>query len=143
MLLLENIKHEVESLSTDLGGTPFESASKRRASLDNHAVSEADIGVDTMLRRGSESLKVGKQEDGAGTENGDTTFHLFASLLDSALQGTWNVYAFEFENFHSFNDTASHILHVIYLEIFFEAHEICNRFPPEYFKRSKEATVDI
>ncbi|CAA2972462.1 nuclear pore complex NUP107 [Olea europaea subsp. europaea] len=91
VLLLENIKHEVESLSTDLGGTPFESASKRRASLDNHAVSEADIGVDTMLRRGSESLKVGKQEDGAGTENGDTTFHLFASLLDSALQGLMSI----------------------------------------------------
>ncbi|CAI9753709.1 unnamed protein product [Fraxinus pennsylvanica] len=91
VLLLENIKHEVESLDTDLGGTPFESASKRRASLDNHPVSEADIGVDTMLRWGSESLKVGKQEDGAGTESRDTTFHLFASLLDSALQGLMSI----------------------------------------------------
>ncbi|KAL2516484.1 Nuclear pore complex protein [Forsythia ovata] len=87
VLLLENIKHEVESLNTDLGGTPFESASKRRASFDSHTVSEADIGVETMRRRGSESLKACKQEDGAGTESGDTTLYLFASLLDSALQG--------------------------------------------------------
>ncbi|KAK4479532.1 hypothetical protein RD792_015048 [Penstemon davidsonii] len=86
-LFLENIKHEVESFDMDLGGTPYESASKRRASIDSHGVSESGIGADSARRWGSESLKVCKQEEDDGIENSDTTVSLFASLLDSGLQG--------------------------------------------------------
>ncbi|KAL3618198.1 hypothetical protein CASFOL_038519 [Castilleja foliolosa] len=78
-LFLENIKHEVESIDTDIGRTRFESGFKRRASIDSD--------VDTMRRRGSESLKVCKQEEHEQIESADTTFSLFASLLDSGLQG--------------------------------------------------------
>ncbi|KAG8388433.1 hypothetical protein BUALT_Bualt02G0125400 [Buddleja alternifolia] len=86
-LFLENIKHEVESLDTDLEGTPFESISKRRVSHDSHGMSRVDVDYDTIRRRGSESLKVCKQEEDEQIENSDTTFSLFASLLDSGLQG--------------------------------------------------------
>ncbi|KAI3463207.1 hypothetical protein Pfo_019870 [Paulownia fortunei] len=86
-LFLENIKHEVEILDADIGETPFESVSKRRASLDSRGVSKVDSDADTIRRRGSESLKVCKQEEHEQIESADTTFSLFASLLDSGLQG--------------------------------------------------------
>ncbi|KAL0429947.1 UNVERIFIED_CONTAM: Nuclear pore complex protein [Sesamum radiatum] len=86
-LFLENIKNEVESLDTDVGGTPFESISRRRTSIDSHGASRFDSAGDAMRRRGSESLKVCKQEEHEQLESGDTTFSLFASLLDSGLQG--------------------------------------------------------
>ncbi|KAL0396956.1 UNVERIFIED_CONTAM: Nuclear pore complex protein [Sesamum calycinum] len=86
-LFLENIKNEVESLDTDVGGTPFESISRRRTSIDSHGASRFDSAADAMRRRGSESLKVCKQEEHEQVESGDTTFSLFASLLDSGLQG--------------------------------------------------------
>ncbi|KAK6153544.1 hypothetical protein DH2020_013183 [Rehmannia glutinosa] len=86
-LFLENIKHEVETLDSDIGGTPFESVSKRRASIDSRGVSKVDSDTDTIRRRGSESLKVCKQEAHEQVESADTTFSLFASLLDSGLQG--------------------------------------------------------
>ncbi|GER45054.1 hypothetical protein STAS_21968 [Striga asiatica] len=78
-LFLENIKHEVENFDSDIGGTPYESGSKRRASIYSDA--------ETIRRRGSESLKVCKQEEHEQSESADTTFSLFASLLDSCLQG--------------------------------------------------------
>ncbi|KAL6491760.1 hypothetical protein OROGR_034125 [Orobanche gracilis] len=78
-LFLENIKHEVESFDMDTGGTPFEYVSKRRASVGGDD--------DTIHRRGSESLKVCKQEEHEQTENADTIFSLFSSLLDSGLRG--------------------------------------------------------
>ncbi|KAL0380582.1 UNVERIFIED_CONTAM: hypothetical protein Sangu_0122500 [Sesamum angustifolium] len=86
-LFLENIKNEVESLDTDVGGTPFESISRRRTSIDSHGASRFDSAADAMRRRGSESLKVCKQEEHEQVESGDTTFSLFASLLDSGIQG--------------------------------------------------------
>ncbi|KAJ0008276.1 hypothetical protein Pint_29232 [Pistacia integerrima] len=63
-LILENIKQEVQSV--DYGGTPvkMQSASKRRSSIDSHGIFDTDVGL-----------------------CGETTFALFASLLDSALQG--------------------------------------------------------
>lgn len=45
-----------------------------------------DTDADVIRRRGSESLKVCKQEH-EQIECADTTFSLFASLLDSGLQG--------------------------------------------------------
>ncbi|CAA0816162.1 Nuclear pore complex protein NUP107 [Striga hermonthica] len=78
-LFLENIKHEVENFDADIGGTSYESGSKRRASIYSDA--------ETIRRRGSESLKVCKQEEHEQSESVDTTFSLFASLLDSCLQG--------------------------------------------------------
>lgn len=86
-LFLENIKHEVEMLDSDIGGTPFESATKRRSYHDGHGVSIVDSDTDTIRRRGSESLKVCKKEEDEHIESTDTTFSLFASLLDSGLQG--------------------------------------------------------
>lgn len=86
-LFLENIKHEVESIDTDIGGTPFDYVSKRRESLDSRGVSKVDSDADTVRRRGSESLKVCKQEEHEQIESADTTFSLFAPLLDTGLQG--------------------------------------------------------
>lgn len=87
-LFLENIKQEVEMFDTDVGGTPFISATKRRSYHDGHGVSTAGDDSDMMHRKGSESLKVCKKEEDEHTETADTTFSLFASLLDSGLQGT-------------------------------------------------------
>ncbi|XP_047940183.1 nuclear pore complex protein NUP107 [Salvia hispanica] len=86
-LFLENIKHEVEMHETDFGGTPFESAAKRRSYHDSYGVSTVDGDIDMIRRRGSESLKVCKKEEDEHIESADTTFSLFASLLDSSLQG--------------------------------------------------------
>lgn len=72
----------------DYGGTPFESAAKRRSYHDGYGVSTDDGDTDLMRRRGSESLKVCKKEEDEHIESADTTFSLFASLLDSGLQGT-------------------------------------------------------
>ncbi|XP_057976190.1 nuclear pore complex protein NUP107 [Malania oleifera] len=89
-LFFEDIKQEVESLDADHSeGTPakMHSASKRRSSIDSHGVLDADVGFDSIRRAGSYSLKSCKLEDDAMGDGGETTFGLFASLLDSALQG--------------------------------------------------------
>ncbi|XWS20035.1 hypothetical protein CRYUN_Cryun31cG0066800 [Craigia yunnanensis] len=89
-LLLENIKQEAESFDTDyFEETPARtwSASKRRPSKDGHSIAEVDNGVDSIRRLGSHALKACKIEEDLLADNGDTTFALFASLLDSALQG--------------------------------------------------------
>ncbi|KAL6144439.1 hypothetical protein ACLB2K_055132 [Fragaria x ananassa] len=74
-LLLEDIKHEADT-------TPAKarSFSKRRPSFD---VTEVEDGVEA----GRSSLKLCKHEEDVLADDGDTTFALFASLLDSALQG--------------------------------------------------------
>ena len=76
-LLLENIKEEVDSFHTGL--------------YQAEAVSGGDVDGDDdegMFRRvESQSLKACKVENDELAESGDTTFALFASLFDSALQG--------------------------------------------------------
>ena len=88
-LFLEDIKQEAESYDFDhLEGTPakIQSASRLRSSTDSPGT-EAGVGADSTRRPGSYSIKSCKHEDDALTDGGDTTFTLFASLLDSALQG--------------------------------------------------------
>ncbi|KAF8379915.1 hypothetical protein HHK36_027380 [Tetracentron sinense] len=89
-LFLEEIKQEVESFEADgLEGMPAKTpyASKRRSSLDGHGASELDGGSDSLSQVGIYLLKSCKHEDEALADVGETTFALFASLLDSALQG--------------------------------------------------------
>ncbi|KAA8541609.1 hypothetical protein F0562_022761 [Nyssa sinensis] len=89
-LFLEDIKQEVESFDVDHSeGTPAKTqyASKRRSSIDSHGMSEVDGVADSICRVGSYALKACKHEDDALVDGGDTTFTLFASLLDSTLQG--------------------------------------------------------
>lgn len=89
-LLLENIKQEADSIDADhFEGTPARTlfASKRRMSVDNNGISGLDHGADSIRRLGSESLKACKIEDESSTDSGDAVFGLFASLLDSGIQG--------------------------------------------------------
>ncbi|CAL5379546.1 unnamed protein product [Camellia sinensis] len=89
-LFLEDIKQEVESFDADqLEGTPAKTQSGlwRKSLAGSRGVSEADVAADSIHRPGSYSLKSCKHEDDALSDGGDTTFTLFASLLDSALQG--------------------------------------------------------
>lgn len=92
-LILENIKQEVDSIETyhfEGATTPArnQSAIKRRSSVDSRGgFSEADLGIDSGARFGSQSLKACKIEDETLTDSGETTFGLFASLFDSAIQG--------------------------------------------------------
>lgn len=89
-LLLENIKQEAESFDTDyFEDTPTRTrlASKRRPSKDGHQISEVDNDVGSIRKLGSHALKACKIEEDLLPVNGDATFALFASLLDSALQG--------------------------------------------------------
>ncbi|KAG6792215.1 hypothetical protein POTOM_001358 [Populus tomentosa] len=91
-LILENIKQEVDSIETyhfEGATTPArnQSAIKRRSSVDSRGgFSEADLGIDSVARFGSQSLKACKIEDDTLTDSGETTFGLFASLFDSAIQ---------------------------------------------------------
>lgn len=89
-LLLEEIKQEVENFDFDgFDGTAEQTFNslKRRASIDSHAVSELNNGYDSIQQVTSQSLKSCKHEDEVLVDGGETTFTLFASLLDSALQG--------------------------------------------------------
>ncbi|RID80552.1 hypothetical protein BRARA_A03211 [Brassica rapa] len=87
-LLLENIKEEVDSFHTGLYqadpiSAAVASASRRESGGDVNG--DDDEG---MFRRvESQSLKACKAENDELAESGDTTFALFASLFDSALQG--------------------------------------------------------
>ncbi|CAL5321765.1 unnamed protein product [Camellia sinensis] len=81
-LFLEDIKQEVESFDFDqLEGTP----AKTQSALWRKSLA-GDAAADSIRRPGSYSLKSCKHEDDALSDGGDTTFTLFASLLDSALQ---------------------------------------------------------
>ncbi|CAL5373871.1 unnamed protein product [Camellia sinensis] len=89
-LFLKDIKQEVESIDADqLEGTPSKTqpALWRKSLAGNRGVSEVDVAADSIRRPGSYSLKSCKNEDDALLDGGHTTFTLFASLLDSALQG--------------------------------------------------------
>lgn len=89
-LLLDEIKQESENYDTDV----FESTSTKTLNvsegqlvIDNYAFSELNTGVRSIQRVSSQSLKSSKNEDDAFVDGGESTFTLFASLLDSALQG--------------------------------------------------------
>lgn len=89
-LLLENIKQEAESIDGyHSEATPMrtQSASKRKPPIDSYGIQDMDVGVDSVRY----SLKACKHEDELFADSGDTTFALFASLLDSALQGLMSV----------------------------------------------------
>ncbi|PKA59339.1 hypothetical protein AXF42_Ash001433 [Apostasia shenzhenica] len=87
-LLLEEIKLEVENFDIDGAErvTPkIESSSKRQTNADSHRISELNSGLG--LVPSGEPLKSVKQEDYPLADGGEITFTLFASLMDSALQG--------------------------------------------------------
>ncbi|CAK7356484.1 unnamed protein product [Dovyalis caffra] len=91
-LLLENIKQEFASIEADhFQGTTTpsrtQSAMKRRSTVDSRGgFVEADLGIDSIGRLGSQSLKACKIEDETLMDSGETTFGLFASLFDSSIQ---------------------------------------------------------
>ncbi|PHT62567.1 hypothetical protein T459_33588 [Capsicum annuum] len=84
-LFMENIKQEVESIDADVTPAGIQTASRRRPSLGGHGILDTD--TDLIRRGGSLSLTTCKEEHDASQDSGDSTFTLFASLLDSALQG--------------------------------------------------------
>ena len=84
-LILENIKQEVDSMDalySERAPLKTHSASKRSLSHDGYGISEAE-GFNSFRY----SLKACKHEDESLADGGDTSFTLFASLLDSGLQG--------------------------------------------------------
>ncbi|CAN6363575.1 unnamed protein product [Urochloa humidicola] len=83
-LLLEDIKQEAEDYSNfeGLDGSRMFSSAKRRESLDDGSASEA------AYSSGRHTLKPVKMEDDMYVPHeGETSFTMFASLLDSAIQG--------------------------------------------------------
>ncbi|KAJ8560909.1 hypothetical protein K7X08_027099 [Anisodus acutangulus] len=84
-LFMENIKQEVESIDADVTPAGMRTASRRRPSLDSHGILDTD--TDLIHRGGRLSLRTCKEEHDASQDSGDSTFTLFAALLDSALQG--------------------------------------------------------
>ncbi|KAL8537837.1 hypothetical protein ACS0TY_012827 [Phlomoides rotata] len=76
-LLFEKIKDEIDMYESPIGGTHH----------DGPGASMVGSYADSVHRRGSESLKVCKEEEHEQIESADTTFKLFASLLDSGVQG--------------------------------------------------------
>lgn len=88
-LLLENIKEEVDNFHTDhYEGTPTHPISASKT----ESVGILDDDNEALFRRvESQSLKACKIENDELAESGDTTFALFASLFDSALQGLYDI----------------------------------------------------
>ncbi|KAG2563843.1 hypothetical protein PVAP13_8KG368602 [Panicum virgatum] len=83
-LLLEDIKQEAQDYSNleGLDGSRMFSSAKRRASLDGGSASDA------AYSSGRQTLKPVKMEDDMYLPHeGETSFTMFASLLDSANQG--------------------------------------------------------
>jgi nuclear pore complex protein Nup107 len=83
-LLLEDIKQEAEDYSNFEGfdGSRMFSSATRRASFDGGSAS------DTAYSSGRQALKQVKMEDDMYAQHeGETSFSMFASLLDSAIQG--------------------------------------------------------
>ncbi|KAK9101593.1 hypothetical protein Scep_025023 [Stephania cephalantha] len=79
-LFLEEIKHEAEFFEADgIGGTPLKGP-KSRSSVD-------DEGVESFRRVGSPSLKSCKVEEEVLGDGVESTFAMFVSLLESAMQG--------------------------------------------------------
>uniref|UniRef100_A0A803LDI3 Nuclear pore complex protein n=1 Tax=Chenopodium quinoa TaxID=63459 RepID=A0A803LDI3_CHEQI len=85
-LYLEDIKHEVESLGYREGTPSRTHSAYKRRSPDSQIIPEFCGAVDSSHRAGSHSLKACKIEEDM-QDSGESTFSLFASLLDSAGQG--------------------------------------------------------
>lgn len=86
-LLLEEIKQEVDNFDGDgPEGIASKAAgsAKRLATADGYAASGGLESGRTMV---NQSLKLCKLEEDVLADGGESTFSLFASLLDSALQG--------------------------------------------------------
>ncbi|XP_010552251.1 PREDICTED: nuclear pore complex protein NUP107 [Tarenaya hassleriana] len=88
-LLLENIKEEADSFDTDhYEGTHAKLFSTSRINSVAESSGIMDADDEALFRRvESHSLNTCKIENDELAESGDTTFALFASLFDSALQG--------------------------------------------------------
>ncbi|KAF7843626.1 nuclear pore complex protein NUP107 [Senna tora] len=89
-LLLENIKQEVESLDADYSEVTPEKpqySSRKRLPVDTHGVPDVGAGFDSIRH----SLKACKQEGDILGDGAETIFTLFASLLDSSLQGLMSI----------------------------------------------------
>ncbi|XP_039127223.1 nuclear pore complex protein NUP107 [Dioscorea cayenensis subsp. rotundata] len=86
-LLLEEIKQEVDNFDGDgPEGIASKAAgsAKRLATADGYAASG---GLESGRTMANQSLKLCKLEEDVLADGGESTFSLFASLLDSALQG--------------------------------------------------------
>jgi len=84
-LVLENIKQEVDSLDADYLEEKTSYSTRRRLSADFPGV---DPGFDSVRY----SLKACKTEGDTLGDGADTIFTLFASLLDSSLQGNASMF---------------------------------------------------
>ncbi|KAI0493389.1 hypothetical protein KFK09_023505 [Dendrobium nobile] len=87
-LLLEEIKQEAESYDLDgleQSAPKTKYSLKGRESVDDHRLAESNTSYN--FAQSSQPVKLLKQEDELLVDGGETTFSLFASLLDSALQG--------------------------------------------------------
>lgn len=92
-LLLEEIKQEVDSYEAEgfEGEFRMASSSKRRASIDAHSSPRLNLGPEATHQHAGPPLTSIKQEDEVSVDAGEeATFTMFASLLDSALQGCRN-----------------------------------------------------
>ncbi|XP_056684816.1 nuclear pore complex protein NUP107 isoform X2 [Spinacia oleracea] len=85
-LFLENIKQEVESLDYREGTPSRTHSAYKRRSPDSQIIPEFRSAIDSSHRAGSHSLKACKIEEDV-LDSGETTFSLFASLLDSSSRG--------------------------------------------------------
>uniref|UniRef100_A0A7N0RJF5 Nuclear pore complex protein n=2 Tax=Kalanchoe fedtschenkoi TaxID=63787 RepID=A0A7N0RJF5_KALFE len=86
-LLLEDIKQEVEGYDVDYTPSGGKSISRRRNFTDPYGMLEMNNG-DGYMGKGESYSKYCKVEDGVSADDGESTFAEFASLLDSALQGS-------------------------------------------------------
>ncbi|CAL1383472.1 unnamed protein product [Linum trigynum] len=89
VLLLEDIKQEADGTGSDhFDATPgrFQASGKRRMVIDGF--SESDLIVNPELQTGTQSLTACKMEDESAV-SGEAVLGLFASLLDSAVQGAF------------------------------------------------------
>jgi len=89
-LVLENIKQEVESLDADYLEEKSPYSSRRRLSSDFPGVPGVEAGFDSVRY----SLKACKTEGDTLGDGADTIFTLFASLLDSSLQGNASMFIY-------------------------------------------------
>ncbi|KAI4325370.1 hypothetical protein MLD38_030775 [Melastoma candidum] len=83
-LVLEDIKQEAVNFESDYSE---KSPAKRRFFGDGDSALEADADLDSGHKVRSYSLKVSQQEEDSSSDVGESMFSVFASLLDSSLQG--------------------------------------------------------
>lgn len=89
-LVLENIKQEVESFDADYSEDKTPHSSRRRLSADIHGIPGMDAGSDSVRY----SIKACKTEGETLGDGAETVFTLFASLLDSSLQGNAIIFVY-------------------------------------------------